>query len=207
MDKTLERKRIMKNCKIGMIVKMAKIIFAIIFLLGSTFACDEAEMKEAAEAYRNCIATSEESIYHQKENNTNKQTIICESLDNFFSGCTEQISALEKCRGISYVKNLKEIRLATVANLLSLKYPGINVEGCQKIRKINREEIKQMPSTISPQSGKNENQRNQNLQNHHRHKSGLSSEKANLANTTIPKWSFYFSITLLSTLHFLLRIF
>ena len=129
------------------------VVFATISVIVSVLGCEVDEKDEASEAFTNCVHSAESSIFARiAEEEGDRQTAMCKILDDFFSGCQQQILALKRCEDSSHVEHLKRIRLTNVANILKLTYPNTNPDSCS-IFKSMEEESKLASSTTSPQQG------------------------------------------------------
>ena len=76
-----------------------------IFLILSTSACENDEINEASEAFRNCAGSSEDTIYRRvaEVKEEDRRAKMCSILETLYSGCKAQKSALEKCKGVEHV--------------------------------------------------------------------------------------------------------
>ena len=76
------------------------ILFIGIFLILSTSACEDDEINEASEAFRNCLGSSEATMYQRvgEEKEEDRPKKMCSILDRLYTGCKLQKSALEKCK-------------------------------------------------------------------------------------------------------------
>ena len=125
-------------------------LFVAIILILSVFACDDDEINEASEAFRNCMASSQDTIYRlvAEEKDEDRAAKICTILDSLYTGCKAQIEALEACKGDEHVAKLTETRLYSMQLTLQLTYQNSNVADC-KIFKPPKEVKTEPPQTTS----------------------------------------------------------
>lgn len=105
-------------------------MFIATFLIISTFACDDDESNEASEAFKNCAASSQATIYRLigEEKDEDRPDKMCTILNGLYSGCNAQKLALETCRGASHVTNLIQTRLYAMQYTLDLTYSHQNID-------------------------------------------------------------------------------
>jgi len=172
------------------------IVFICTFLILSSFACEDNEITEASEAFRNCAASSEDTIYRRvrEEKEEDRPARICSIIDSVYSGCKAQKLALEKCKGVQQVANIFEARFESMKYILGLTYPNVEVASCT-IFKTPEEVSSEAPSTTSRPNLKINRNLNQNPDKI-QHREEL---EANIAFTSVPN-SFLLSVIMLLSL-------
>ena len=134
------------------------VVFASISLIVPVFGCEVDEKDEASEAFTNCVHSAESSIFARiADEEGDRQTAMCTILDDFFSGCEQQILALKRCEDSSHVEHLKRIRLTNVANILKLTYPNTKPDSCSIFKSVNEESNLASPAKSPQQGGKRHN--------------------------------------------------
>ena len=92
----------------NIVIAIRWILFSGIFLISSTSACENDEINEASEAFRNCAGSSEDTIYRRvaEVKEEDRRAKMCSILETLYSGCKAQKSALEKCKGVEHVSKI-----------------------------------------------------------------------------------------------------
>ena len=115
------------------------IVFIGIFIIVSTFACEDDEKIEASEAFKNCASSSQDTIYRRirEEKDEDRPSTFCTILDSLYSGCKLQKLALQKCQGISDTEALIQTWLFGMRYTLDLTYrhQNIDVQSCEIFKK------------------------------------------------------------------------
>lgn len=129
-------------------------MFIGIFLILSTSACEDDEINEASEAFRNCLGSSEATMYKRvgEAKEEDRPTKMCSILDRLYTGCKLQKSALEKCKGVEYVSNIVEVRLYSIHEVLKLSYSyqNIDVASCNIFKKEKATSKRPLTTTLNP---------------------------------------------------------
>ena len=152
------------------------IVFIGIFLILSSFACEDNEITEASEAFTNCAASSEDTVYRRvrEEKEEDRAAKICTIIDSAYSGCKTQKTALEKCKGVQKVSNIFEARFESMKYILRLSYPNVDVASCT-IFKTPEEVVSEAPSTtIRPNVKVNRNLNQNQIRHNEKLDSGAS---------------------------------
>jgi len=106
------------------------ITFIAVFLILSTLGCEDDEINEASEAFRNCAGSSEDTIYRRirEEKEEDRPNTICSILDTVYSGCKAQKTAFVNCKGAQVVAEIIETRLYSIREILRLTYAYQNIK-------------------------------------------------------------------------------
>ena len=106
------------------------IAFIAVFLILSTLGCEDDEINEASEAFRNCAGSSEDTIYRRirEEKEEDRPNTICSILDTVYSGCKAQKTAFVNCKGAQVVAEIIETRLYSIREILRLTYAYQNIK-------------------------------------------------------------------------------
>ena len=181
-------------------------LFIGIYLILSTYACEDDEINEASEAFRNCLSSSEATMYDRvrEEKEEDRPTKICSILDRLYTGCKLQKSALEKCNGVEHVSNITEVRLLSVNTvlMLSYSYQNIDVASCNIFRKEKRTSKRPLTTTLHP-NAKTARKRNQDnsIKDGEQYIKGNSHDNSAAGLMYVPN-SLLIYVILLSTYHF-----
>lgn len=107
-----------------------QIAFIAVFLILSTLGCEDDEINEASEAFRNCAGSSEDTIYRRirEEKEEDRPNTICSILDTVYSGCKAQKTAFVNCKGAQVVAEIIETRLYSIREILRLTYAYQNIK-------------------------------------------------------------------------------
>jgi len=107
-----------------------QIAFIAVFLILSTLGCEDDEINEASEAFRNCAGSSEDTIYRRirEEKEEDRPNTICSILDTVYSGCKAQKTAFVNCKGAQVVSEIIETRLYSIREILRLTYAYQNIK-------------------------------------------------------------------------------
>jgi len=107
-----------------------QIAFIAVFLILSTLGCEDEEINEASEAFRNCAGSSEDTIYRRirEEKEEDRPNTICSILDTVYSGCKAQKTAFVNCKGAQVVAEIIETRLYSIREILRLTYAYQNIK-------------------------------------------------------------------------------
>ena len=107
-----------------------QIAFIAVFLILSTLGCEDGEINEASEAFRNCAGSSEDTIYRRirEEKEEDRPNTICSILDTVYSGCKAQKTAFVNCKGAQVVAEIIETRLYSIREILRLTYAYQNIK-------------------------------------------------------------------------------
>ena len=136
-----------------------QIAFIAVFLILSTLGCEDDEINEASEAFRNCAGSSEDTIYRrvQEEKEEDRPNTICNIIDKAYSGCNAQKTALERCKGAQDVARIIEARLYSIREILRLTYAyqNIKVSNCNIFNQPKIEVTSKKPPTSRTKVNRN----------------------------------------------------
>jgi len=177
-----------------------------IFLILSTSACEDDEISEASEAFRNCAGSSEATMYERvrEEKDEDRPTKICTILDSLYSGCKLQKSTLEKCKGVEHVSKLIEIRLYSIHEVLkyTYSYQNIDVASCNIFKKEKVTSKRPLTTTLRP-NVKTTRKRNQDnsIKDREQYSKGNSQDNGSAGSKFVPN-SLLIYVIILSLRHF-----
>ena len=147
-----------------------QIAFIAVFLILSTLGCEDDEINEASEAFRNCVGSSEATIYRkiQEEKEEDRPKTICNILDTVYSGCKDQKAAFEKCKGTQEAARIIETRLYSIREILGLtySYQNIKLSNCNIFNQPKTEVTTKKPATTTSRTKVNRNVKDGNSRKH-----------------------------------------
>jgi hypothetical protein len=139
-------------------------------LILSTLGCEDDEINEASEAFRNCAGSSEDTIYRrvQEEKEEDRPNTICNIIDSAYSGCNAQKTALERCKGAQDVARIIEARLYSIREILRLTYAyqNIKVSNCNIFNQPKIDVTSKKPVPPSSRTKVNRNVKDENSRKH-----------------------------------------
>jgi len=107
-------------------------------------SCSNEEINKASREFKDCVDKKEFELLHMDRNKEDKQTFICEKLEELSSECHR---SLAKCRNREYVDDKVAIHINSISGILQSLHREISLETCPIL-------LTPEPPTIVQQGGK-----------------------------------------------------